>query len=65
MLLNVQGPSPHPIVVLGASDAVTRSAGEVLRQLRAGRDANARRLLDAMERLEAGPGEAHDLLETD
>lgn len=27
--------------------------------------ANARRLLDAMERLEAGRGQAHDLLETD
>lgn len=27
--------------------------------------ANARRLLDAMERLEAGRGEAHDLLETE
>lgn len=27
--------------------------------------ANARRLLDAMERLEAGAGEAHDLLDTD
>jgi len=27
--------------------------------------ANARRLLDAMERLEAGRGEAHDLIETD
>jgi len=27
--------------------------------------ANARRLLDAMERLEAGRGQAHDLLEAD
>lgn len=27
--------------------------------------ANARRLLDAMERLEAGEGETHDLLDTD
>ncbi len=27
--------------------------------------ANARRLLDAMERLEAGGGQAHDLLEAD
>ena len=27
--------------------------------------ANARRLLDAMERLEAGSGQAHDLLEAD
>ncbi len=27
--------------------------------------ANARRLLDAMERLEAGRGESHDLIETD
>ena len=27
--------------------------------------ANARRLLDAMERLEAGSGEAHDLFDTD
>lgn len=26
---------------------------------------NARRLLDAMERLEAGDGEAHDLVDTD
>ncbi len=26
---------------------------------------NARRLLDAMERLEAGSGEAHDLVDTD
>ena len=26
---------------------------------------NARRLLDAMERLEAGHGEAHDLIQTD
>jgi len=26
---------------------------------------NARRLLDAMERLEAGRGEAHDLIQTD
>jgi len=27
--------------------------------------ANARRLLDAMERLEAGQGHPHDLIETD
>ncbi len=27
--------------------------------------ANARRLLDAMERLESGRGEAHELIETD
>ena len=27
--------------------------------------ANARRLLDAMERLEAGDGEAHDLIDAD
>jgi len=27
--------------------------------------ANARRLLDAMERLESGSGEAHDLIDTD
>jgi antitoxin YefM len=27
--------------------------------------ADARRLLDAMERLQAGRGEAHDLIETD
>jgi antitoxin YefM len=27
--------------------------------------ANARRLLDAMERLESGRGESHDLIETD
>ncbi|WP_300681087.1 type II toxin-antitoxin system prevent-host-death family antitoxin [Nocardioides sp.] len=27
--------------------------------------ANARRLLDAMERLESGAGEAHDLIDTD
>ena len=27
--------------------------------------ANARRLLDAMERLEAGRGQAHDLIDTD
>jgi antitoxin YefM len=27
--------------------------------------ANARRLLDAMERLEAGKGEAHDLVDAD
>lgn len=27
--------------------------------------ANARRLLDAMERLEAGQGQAHELIETD
>ena len=27
--------------------------------------ANARRLLDAMERLEAGDGQAHDLIDTD
>ena len=27
--------------------------------------ANARRLLDAMERLEAGRGHGHDLIETD
>lgn len=27
--------------------------------------ANARRLLDAMERLEAGRGQVHDLIETD
>ncbi|HVD22734.1 MAG TPA: type II toxin-antitoxin system Phd/YefM family antitoxin, partial [Lapillicoccus sp.] len=26
---------------------------------------NARRLLDAMERLEAGRGEVHDLIQTD
>ena len=52
----------HPSVVVMSLDDF-ESLKETAYLMRS--PANARRLLDAMERLEAGDGEAHDLFETD
>ena len=52
----------HPSVVVMSLDDF-ESLKETAYLMRS--PANARRLLDAMERLEAGDGEAHDLLEAD
>jgi antitoxin YefM len=50
----------EPVVVVSLEDY--ESLKETAYLMRS--PANARRLLDAMERLEAGLGEAHDLAET-
>ena len=51
----------HPVVIVSLDDYESlRETAYLMRS-----PANARRLLDAMERLEAGKGESHDLLETD
>jgi antitoxin YefM len=50
----------EPVVVVSLEDY--ESLKETAYLMRS--PANARRLLDAMERLEAGRGEAHDLAET-
>lgn len=52
----------HPSVVVMSLDDF-ESLKETAYLMRS--PANARRLLDAMERLEAGDGEVHDLLEAD
>ena len=52
----------HPSVVVMSLDDF-ESLRETAYLMRS--PANARRLLDAMERLEAGAGEAHELLDTD
>lgn len=52
----------HPAVVIVALDDFN-SLRETAYLMRS--PANARRLLDAMERLEAGEGEGHELLPTD
>lgn len=54
--------SGHEPVVIVALDEY-ESLRETARLMRS--PANARRLLDAMERLEAGHGRPHDLIETD
>lgn len=51
----------EPVVIVSLEDYESlRETAYLLRS-----PANARRLLDSMERLEAGRGEAHDLIETD
>ena len=51
----------EPVVIVSLEDYESlRETAYLMRS-----PANARRLLDAMERQEAGRGEAHDLLETD
>ena len=52
----------HPSVVIMSLDDF-ESLKETAYLMRS--PANARRLLDAMERLEGGAGEAHELLDTD
>ena len=50
-----------PVVIVSLDDYESlRETAYLMRS-----PANARRLLDAMERLEAGRGDAHDLIETD
>jgi antitoxin YefM len=50
-----------PVVIVSLDDYESlRETASLMRS-----PANARRLLDAMERLEAGRGASHDLLETD
>lgn len=50
-----------PVVIVSLDDYESlRETAYLMRS-----PANARRLLDAMERLEAGRGASHDLLETD
>jgi antitoxin YefM len=50
-----------PVVIVSLEDYESlRETAYLMRS-----PANARRLLDAMERLEAGGGELHDLVETD
>jgi antitoxin YefM len=51
----------EPVVIVSLADYESlRETAYLMRS-----PANARRLLDAMERLEAGRGAAHDLIETD
>lgn len=51
----------EPVVIVSLSDFESlRETAYLLRS-----PANARRLLDAMERLEKGAGETHDLIGTD
>jgi antitoxin YefM len=51
----------EPVVIVSLEDYESlRETAYLMRS-----PANARRLLDAMERLERGAGEAHDLIETD
>jgi len=50
-----------PVVIVSLDDYESlRETAYLMRS-----PSNARRLLDAMERLEAGRGEAHDLVKTD
>lgn len=51
----------EPVVIVSLDDY--ESLREMAYLMRS--PANARRLLDAMERLEAGQGQAHELIETD
>lgn len=51
----------EPVVIVSLEDY--QSLKETAYLMRS--PANARRLLDAMERLEAGRGQTHDLLETE
>lgn len=51
----------EPVVIVSLADFESlRETAYLMRS-----PANARRLLDAMERLEAGRGEEHDLVDTD
>jgi antitoxin YefM len=51
----------EPVVIVSLADYESlRETAYLMRS-----PANARRLLDAMERLEAGHGQTHDLIETD
>lgn len=51
----------EPVVLMSLADFESlRETAYLMRS-----PANARRLLDAMERLEAGRGEQHDLVDTD
>lgn len=51
----------EPVVMMSLDDYESlRETAHLMRS-----PANARRLLDAMERLEAGGGQAHDLLDAD
>lgn len=51
----------EPVVIVSLEDYESlRETAYLMRS-----PANARRLLDAMERLEAGHGQAHDLIHTD
>lgn len=51
----------EPVVIVSLADYESlRETAYLMRS-----PANARRLLDAMERLEAGRGQAHELVETD
>jgi antitoxin YefM len=51
----------EPVVIVSLEDFESlRETAYLMRS-----PANARRLLDAMERLEAGEGEEHDLIEAD
>lgn len=51
----------EPVVIVSLEDFESlRETAHLLRS-----PANARRLLDAMERLEAGQGEAHEVVEAD
>jgi antitoxin YefM len=51
----------EPVVIVSLDDYESlRETAYLMRS-----PANARRLLDAMERLEAGHGQAHELIETD
>jgi antitoxin YefM len=51
----------EPVVIVSLADYESlRETAYLMRS-----PTNARRLLDAMERLEAGRGAAHDLIETD
>ncbi len=51
----------EPVVIVSLADYESlRETAYLMRS-----PANARRLLDAMERLEAGGGHPHDLMETD
>jgi antitoxin YefM len=50
-----------PVVIVSLADYESmRETAYLMRS-----PANARRLLDAMERLEAGKGESHDLIDAD
>ena len=50
----------EPVVIVSLADFESlRETAYLMRS-----PANARRLLDAMERLESGAGESHDLIET-
>lgn len=51
----------EPVVIVSLEDFESlRETADLMRS-----PANARRLLDAMERLESGAGEAHDLVDAD